>query len=375
MPSPSTQVAPRTKAPAVRLFCREYWLVGPRFDLAVFSLSTLVTPILVLGYMALCSWYQMDPLVAGLWVYVVFTGILDAPHILQTFARTHFDASEFQRRKWLHLLGAPVCMALIVVAFTQGGEAYFYLGFQFFGAYHILRQNIGFLHLYQRREARDAVSQRLEIWLLYGVWLYGLIYLPAKFDYSAEADNLLNIWFLEVHHGQPLVYRWVQGLLGWGSITIGALWCSRQIWCRHYNGPKIIYLCSILVTYCVTFIWLRDYVFVTALALVAFETAYHDLQYHGFMSYYQKRRFGLRSWVSRYWLRVCLGYGIFAIGIEWGLVDVAGFSQLWLAPVLGLVVWHYYIDGKIWRGSQAPELRCLFATNIGQEKPLKGNAA
>jgi hypothetical protein len=52
-------------------------------------------------------------------------------------------------------------------------------------------------------------------------------------------------------------------------------------------------------------------------------------------------------------------YGLIA-----GVIEVFGYSQptfyLLFAPFSMLTLFHYYIDGKIWKFSQCPELNVMF---------------
>ena len=55
-----------------RVFPKRSWLVNPRFDVAVLSCSTLITPVLVLAYLGLINGYGLDPLASGVILYAVF---------------------------------------------------------------------------------------------------------------------------------------------------------------------------------------------------------------------------------------------------------------------------------------------------------------
>jgi hypothetical protein len=114
---------------------------------------------------------------------------------------------------------------------------------------------------------------------------------------------------------------------------------------------------------------LRNDLFLVAEAL---KTAYHDVQYQGWIMHYQRRRFRLGRVVA-VWIGLALLYGL-AVGIlEIVGLTHAGWAYLF-TPFTMLVLFHYYIDGKIWKLRDYPELRALL-TNPQQERhPSPGGA-
>ncbi len=350
-----------------RLFDKPAWIVGPRFDLGFIALSPLITPLLVVCYWGLAMWRGFSFEHAGLFIYAVFTLALDAPHIFQTFSRTHLDPAEFKRHRALHLYLLPSMIVAAVAIYALGGERPLHIVFQIFGSWHILRQNIGFLHIYQRRRPGGAWLERLEGALFYLVWAYGFLYIPVWRDFSPSLDNASNLVIDQIWVSWPGPYLAVEQLIGWVALIAAGIWCGWVFWLlvrgRTINGPKVVFIVMTLSVYTLTFVWLRDKLFITAAVLIAFETAYHDIQYHGFLRHFQRRRFGVKSWVARQWLWVCFCYSLVVGCIEFGVVQRLGGDEIWYAPVLAIVMWHYYIDGKIWRST--PELKS--ALSRGQE--------
>ncbi len=78
------------------------------------------------------------------------------------------------------------------------------------------------------------------------------------------------------------------------------------------------------------------------------------------MMNYQDRRLGGRRIVRR-WLAMAFSYGLVV-----GTVEVLGLTNellSWLfLPFFMVVLYHYYVDGKIWKlGSQLELKRAIFA--------------
>jgi hypothetical protein len=125
---------------------------------------------------------------------------------------------------------------------------------------------------------------------------------------------------------------------------------------RALNLPKLVFLLASLGTHGLVF-RATSTPFLVAESL---ETAYHNVQYQGWMMHYQRRRFGGTRVVLR-WLAMAFAYGLVV-----GTIEVIGLTEETLSwmflPFFMLVLYHYYVDGKIWKLSKDPELRAaMFA--------------
>lgn len=119
------------------------------------------------------------------------------------------------------------------------------------------------------------------------------------------------------------------------------------------HGPKLLFLLAIISTYYFTYV-ISDPPFGL---LVALETLYHDVQYQGWVLHFQRRRFGLHVWKK--WLAASLLYGLI-FGSFASLSYFHETMEWFLAPFIMLVLFHYYIDGRIWRFSNSPELKKIY---------------
>lgn len=92
------------------------------------------------------------------------------------------------------------------------------------------------------------------------------------------------------------------------------------------------------------------------IVLVVLETAYHDIQYQGWTSHYQKSRFGKAS-IARNFFILAMVYGLIVGSLEF--MDEVGpdiYTYLFM-PFTMFVFFHYCMDGKIWKVSSSPELK------------------
>ncbi len=127
---------------------------------------------------------------------------------------------------------------------------------------------------------------------------------------------------------------------------------------KPLNLPKLLLLAAALTTHYFVF-------FATAtpfLVAEALETAFHDVQYCGWMIHYEKRRFPNIRHIAFKMLGVGLLYGLVVGVIEiYGLLRVEW--AMWVfVPFTMIVLYHYYIDGLIWKFGKDPELcRLMFS--------------
>lgn len=343
--------SPRDLSPApaasARLSAR--WLVSPRYDLCFFMGSCVVTWLFLGLYHGLGRLGLAPDGTSILVTYFVFTAVFDHPHIFQTFSRTHADAAELARHRKLHTWGLAALVAAGFAASAAGWEPQIIVLAAIFGNWHIMRQHWGFVRIYKVLN-RDLV--RLDNLLDAAVFYLGMAAFLCH-DYTGNPRETVIYSGLRApfpNLPEPLVDAlWYAFLVALAAHGARQLWRWRRG--RPLNLPKLLLLASALGTHGLVFYFTAT----PFLVAEALETAYHNVQYQGFVMHYQKRRFALRG-VARRWLLLSLLYGLVVGTIEIvGLLD-QGLSWLFV-PFSMAVIYHYYVDGKIWRTRQAPELR------------------
>ena len=348
------------------------WIVGKRYDLAFFTGSVLASPLLAGVFVLLVYGFHVSLLNGALLVYFAFTLIFDAPHIFQTFSRTHADPAEFARHRTLHLTLLPVLVAMCIFLYNAGYYLQISVFFQAFGAWHIARQNIGFLKLYQRLGEDGNVERRLDRLTYYAGWFACMVHTPLVYLPEATIDNALTNVMLQAAQDYPMTMNIVE----YGSAVVFlalavlslARTALRGLMGRSLNAPKLLFMWMTIANYVFVFVLLRRWVAVPALAIVALETIYHDIQYHAFIGHYQRARFPNGILVARRWLLASLAYGAGVILVEAYLIEWLDFSDALFVPIMGIVMWHYYIDGRIWKFGQSPELQNVFVPPPGRRE-------
>jgi hypothetical protein len=347
LPGAATAVRP---IPAVR------WIVSPRYDLTFF-IGSCVLVFVFFGLYKIAG--QTFPnLLRGdsiLITYFVFTALLDHPHIFQTFSRTHYDRAEFARRRQLYTWGLGGFIAAGYGFLLLGWEAYLIVGAAIFGTWHIIRQHYGFIKIYK---ALNDDRAPLDNYLDAAAYFTGMF---ACFfnDYGDVRGPIIVYGDLKVH-APSLPGEW--GEAGWSVfLVLATLVGFRQVWraCagKPVNLPKLLLMGAAVGThYFVFFATVTPFLVAEAL-----ETAYHDVQYQGWIMHFQRKRFPDVKRVALKWAGLALVYGLAV-----GLIEVLGLMNrgwaMWLfVPFTMVVLFHYYVDGLVWRFRDYPELRELLS--------------
>ncbi len=325
------------------------WLVSPRYDLFFFIGSCLVTWVFLGIYHGLDHYGWAPRVESVLLTYFVFTAIFDHPHIFQTFSRTHADRVEFARHRKSHTWGLAVFVLAGFALAAANLIGHLIVFAAMFGSFHIMRQHWGILRAYKHLN-RDRSP--LDDWLDFVTFYLGAVALYFH-DYTDNPPE--TVIYGKLTAPFPSLPALFGELALYAFYGVLVLFVLRQVWLfktgRRINVPKLALMTAALSTHGLIF-------FFTAtpfLVAEALETAYHNVQYQGWVMHYQRRRFTGRAMVKR-WFLMALAYG----GIV-GTIEVIALAEPRLGflfiPFGMVVIWHYWVDGKIWRMREQPELR------------------
>lgn len=403
--------------PASRI--RWNWILNCRSDLIWYIGSALVGWIYV-GLILFLSRGLDDPLRASFYtlnfggrsidltlelaVFASWAFLVDSPHLWATLARTYLDPDEWSQRKpellfsliWFiagpiavlgpYLVGTVVPMDKATMAL--GGQL-FYAFFRLWAYYHVVRQHWGFFILYKRKngDLSDPMENRADFWFFnLSLYLPLVIFILAPNQSgSGFVDVEIALAFLGSYAITDLLHQFsvVLYMVALGGYVIFQL----TRWQRGIprNGPKLLFLLSIVPLHFVVF-WNP----LLSLFAVPIVTVGHNLQYHRIVWMYGQNKYA-RDVTGRYrltqpifrhlWLYVLLGF-VFTFGLSRGpWIDLfeekaAIYFDRWLFPGIGMMAgitdpatagvgaevvalfltgWslhHYYLDSKIWRVSK-----------------------
>ncbi len=346
------------------------WIVSKRYDLFYFIGSVLAS-FLILGFHILLA-YGFDIEIernTGIITFTVFSGLFDMPHILQMFSRSHVDQEEHKRHRHRIVYG--------LILFVLIGELSVFLGYEIIvfniglvlGVWHILKQNIGFLKIYKGLNGDRAGFDRfLDEGIYYAVCAAGIL---GDIDFFEDGGGAWSS--LGLADGRAV--------LGGGAFVIFCLFCvvfiSRQLWLIKrkvaLNLQKLLFMGATIPIYILLLLEFESVGFAVPLTIfIAVETIYHDVQYQGWIQLYQKRRFPQDPEMPKRWFKRTLYIGLLLALVPiifrylkmyggWSLESLMSIEKKYLIyfsmPVYMLIVYHYYIEGVIWRFRESPELK------------------
>lgn len=161
---------------SVKPYPAKAWLSAPAFDLTFIVGPAWLSSALVILFAPKIAGMQNVPL----WAWVCFVLIIDVAHVYATLFRTYFDKEAFSKNK-------SVLMAIPAVAWIGGSllysldEIYFWRTLAYLAVFHFIRQQFGFMVLYNRHD-RTGWSARWQ-WLdglaIYAATIYPLLFWHA----------------------------------------------------------------------------------------------------------------------------------------------------------------------------------------------------
>ena len=315
------------------------------------------------------------------WIWIV---LLDGPHVFATLSRTYLDRRERQERAALlagslsWFLAGPAAFALSALVGTPLPFGVFLTLAMLWAYWHVVRQHYGFLALYKRRNGDgDRIDHVLDSALLYG----GLLAPFVSFALTQpRARRLLGL------APAPTWERGVSSACFVFAALLVLAFTVRQL-VRHRRGlgvnrPKCLFFLAVLPLTAVLFSpWVVARADFGAFFIVV--TAYHNVQYHAMVWFYQRKRFrgadpapfGLAPRIMArfagyaacgvaftlvYRLAGC-GAGVYPLceGLRSARAIAPGLtlSDLVNGALWGFALHHYYLDQKIWRVSRDAGLR------------------
>ncbi|HJV91748.1 MAG TPA: hypothetical protein VJ623_15655 [Holophagaceae bacterium] len=337
------------------------WLFSPRLDLLAFGGSFLLALAVVAAGAAMGR--LGDPLPLGLWLLLV-VGV-DVAHVHATWLRTYLDAREVRSHPWRYLL-VPTGAYLVGVAVHHLGALPFWRALAYLAVFHFIRQQAGWVSLYQREEARSSPwDRRLDQAAIYAATLWPLAWwhahLPRPFSWFVAGDFAawVPVWAVD------LAFPLYAGLL--------AAFVLRQAWLglreRTFRVGKTIVVATTALGW-----YLGIVHFQSDWAFTALNVLPHGIPY-AVLVWQRTAREGAATGPAATLVKA--GPALFAsllllvaLGEEW-IWDLGiwhdhpalfgeGWSlgapaQRWVVPLLALPqAVHYVLDGFIWRRPARP---------------------
>lgn len=348
--------------PQLRVFAPEGpWLFSKRDDLLAFGGSAAMA-FALLGVGWAMGIAESD---APDWIWLSCILLVDVAHVWSTLYRVYFDGAEVRRRPLLYL-GAPVLCYGAGVLLHAFDSRLFWTVLAYVAVFHFVRQQVGWVALYSRREGSASdLDRHLDTLATYTatigplVWWHG--HLPRSFSWFVEGDFVAGLASGVSDVAMPLYW------------AVLALWLCRQVWrVRTDSPPSTGKLVVVFTT------WACWYVGIVALdgdfAFTVTNVLIHGVPYLWLTYRYGRTRTSapvvsrlLRGGVPVFFISIVL-FAVFeeAVWDRWVWHDRGWFGEgatlgsvglSLLVPFLILPqVVHYVLDGFIWRRASNPQL-------------------
>jgi hypothetical protein len=344
-----------TKAPV--------WIVDRGYDLGFFILS-LAAPLLLWAAFG-AGW------LTGVAVYGIFQIAFNMPHNVQTWTMSVFDRQDRAKN------GRRYAIALAVILLLFGGTIAVSPGVAFpvvrdalvyWGYYHLVRQHYGFLRLYERRMAiAGSPASALES-KAGGRFLDIVSYAPLLIRFRDPDLMTIHVAGQSFWIRHPVLPTLVwQGIAALYAATILAAIVFHVVAIgrgRRNLGPRALLFAAVTICFGLAGIVIKD--IVVAIAIV---TSFHNLQYLGLVWFHNRTRAEIaeRESLPRGdnptidWIRggkvVPYGLMTFLYGVVL-ILPIAIFPDSLVAqvPITTVVALHYYVDSRLWRFGDRPNL-------------------
>jgi hypothetical protein len=162
------------------------WLVSRRFDLCVFLGPAVLALFLV----------ALEPLLAPrgevalpTWIGAVL--LIDVAHVWSTIYRTYLDPEELGRRPALYA-GVPILAYAAGVLAYAVSAATFWTALAYLAVFHFVRQQYGWVALYDRRLEAGRLDRVIDKTAIYAATIFPILWwhahLPRGFDWFVPGD-------------------------------------------------------------------------------------------------------------------------------------------------------------------------------------------
>lgn len=336
------------------------WLFSPRTDVLAFLGAALAS--------AAVAW-AVPVAETPLWAWVLLVLCIDVAHVWATLFRVYLDADELRRRAGLYF-AAPLCAYVGGVLAHQVSAGFFWRCFAYVAAIHFVRQQVGWMVLYGRRN-RDAESTlRFDQAAIYAATLGPLVWwhanLPRPFSWFLDGDFVPG---LPTKVGTAAL--WLHG-------AVLAAWLGASLYRAARGAPfhwgKLVLLSATWIAWFGGIVLAQSDTTFTAMNVMLHGVPYFVLLYRyarhrhaeggygkwglilkagvpGFVTFLLALAFLEELlWDRLVWHERPLLFG--SVGLE-----LSAEALSLVVPLLSLPqATHYLLDGFVWRAKQDPKL-------------------
>jgi hypothetical protein len=342
---------------------RNGWIVSRGYDLTFF-VGSLAAPLLL--------WAAFEyGFLTGVAVFAIFQLAFNMPHNFQTWTMSVFDADDRAkngRRYAVALFVVLGALALPALLSPNGVYPLVRDALVYWGYYHLVRQHFGFQRLYERRMAVAGSPASPRESQLYARFLEVVSYAPLLLRFRDPERMTIHVGERAIWVRHPILPPWLWHAIAavYAAVIVAAIahHVIAALRGRKHLAPRALLFAAVTLCFGLAGIVIKD--IVVAIAIV---TSFHNLQYLGLVWFHNRTRATLadkegiprgknrpidliRSGRVPVYILISALYGLVLI------VPIALFPGNVLAelPINGMVALHYYVDARVWRFGDYPQL-------------------
>lgn len=312
------------------------------------------------------------------WVLLVL--MVDVSHVYASLYRTYFDRSASKQFHSKFIFIPLFCFLLAFLTWQIGGPVVFWRTLAYIAVYHFIRQQYGFLKLYNRQQIASKLQNHIDAIMIYSATIYPILYWHfhphRNFNWFTPHD------FFTISSSIPFK------LVSWLYVAIILVYTNKEIyvWVKHktFNIPKNLLILSTACSWYLGIVGLNS-----DLAFTFLNTITHGIPYMALVWIYARRKNQSNPAVYAHWIKTTLkNYAfplfflvLFLCGyLEEGLWDGLVWQEhphifptfsfmhsLADKTITGLLIpllivpqlTHYVIDGFIWKVNKDQKLNTL----------------
>lgn len=316
------------------------------------------------------GYFNQGAEVAG-YSWLLLIVLIDVSHVYSTLFRTYLDKDMMSRFKTLFLIIPIVSFVVSVLVYT-GSQLWFWRCMAYLAVFHFIRQQYGFLRLYERKEQLNKTKRWIDGLAIYSATLYPLLYWhfssERQFNWFVQGDFILS--------DIPII----RSILGYLYILILLIYLISELSQIAAKGgvnvPKNLLLSGTALSWFVGIVWYNSDLSFTLLNVVAHGVPYMALIWMKGRRKLQEQpmsysklvrlaltRYGLPLFILIMTVPALLEEGVWDVFV-WHEqfehifgsalnVEVSGSLLNLLVPLLAVPqLTHYILDGFIWKVSQ-----------------------
>ncbi|MEM8567049.1 MAG: hypothetical protein AAGF85_11350 [Bacteroidota bacterium] len=238
--------------------------------------------------MAPTTWHEHE---VPIWFWIVIIIGIDVSHVWSTIFRTYLDKDEFQRHKKL-LIIAPLIAVFVFFLAAAVSINTFWTVLAYLALYHFIKQQYGFMRLYQARygkvDVRKSLSDKFVIYLgmLYPVF-YWHLNTQRKFSWFVDGD-FFNINALTDSFAPVVPFVNTIGTTIY--LIVLAFWLIQEIYI-HQKNQLSFPLGKVLWVMTTAFNWFLGIVYFNSdFAFSLTNVVAHGIPYMALMFFYVERK-------------------------------------------------------------------------------------